>query len=122
MAFFFRPRGLGGPFAAMVPDSRIAKAKSASVVDSTSPGIPCTYVSLDWTKKKREKFRIRQVQSGSSCAGLDLGFEKGSAWGAYEKRIDTPLGPGFHVPLHDVAMIGLFRGAEILLIIKKKEK
>lgn len=52
--------------------------------------------------KEEEKGEISNskcVQSGSSCAVLDLGFEKVSAWDAYEKRADTPLSVDFHVPL-----------------------
>lgn len=50
-------------------------------------------------ERKGRNFEFERVQSGSSCAVLDLGFEKVSAWDAHEKRADTPLSVDFHVPL-----------------------
>lgn len=42
-------------------------------------------------KEKREKSEFDLVQSESSYSVLDLGLENVSAWGAYAKRLDTPL-------------------------------
>lgn len=59
----------------------------------------CHWISLKEEEEKGRNLEFELVQSGSSCAMLDLGVRKSIGLGMHMKtRVDTPLSFfGFHV-------------------------